>query len=150
MSSARYKYIILILSIIFFTFSIYYFQMHVHEIGLRPYNNLSSDKMTSNEEFILNVKKDSRVFLLHNAKIGAGYVEFKMTGEDGQLVDQYRLTKDSFIKKTYDLSEGIYHCIIKRDVEKNSEQFRFYYDKRFINQKYLNKDYNTSNYTSSN
>lgn len=139
------KIIILIFSVIFLTISIYYFSVHISEIGLRPNSNISSNKMTSVEEFILNVNKPTKVLLLHNAKIGSGYVSFKLVGDDSQVIEEYKLTEDEFINKVYNLEEGCYLCTIKRDVSKNKESFKFYYDKRHIEQEYLKSDSKTSN-----
>ena|SRR5690554_878931 len=101
--------------------------------------------MTGKTKFVLDVKKPSRVFLLHNARIGGGYVEFKIEGEDGEILDEYKLIEDSFVKRDYDLSEGKYYCTIIRDIKNNNEKFRFYYDRRFILQEYIVKDTNSSN-----
>src|SRR5690554_3369973 len=139
------RYTILILSLAFLAFSIYYFQAHIFEIGLKPYTNLSSEWMTGKTKFVLDVKKPSRVFLLHNARLAEGFVEFKIEGEDGKLIDKYRIVEDSFIKRNYDLNKGEYYCTISRDIKNNNEKFRFYYDRRFILQEYIVKDSNSSN-----
>ncbi len=146
----KLKYIILGISLAFLALGIYHFQAHISEIGLKPYSNVSSNKMTSEEVFLLHVSKTSRVFLLHNAVIGNGYVEFKLLVLDGQIIDKYRLTSDSFINRAYNLKEGVYQCTINRDVEKNRESFRFYYDRRFITQEYIKYDSKTNRNQSSN
>lgn len=101
--------------------------------------------MTGIEEFLLHVDKASKVILLHNAKIGGGYVEFKITGEDGRIIDKYRLSSNKLINRVYNLNKGIYQCTIERDVKNSRENFRFYYDKRLIRHEYLKRDYTTSN-----
>jgi len=133
----KVKYIILLISGLFLAFSIYYFQNHIFEIGLNPYSNLRSDRMTGKEQFVLHVNKPSRVYLLHNAKLTGGYVEFVIKKEDGLVIEDYRLTEDKFINRSYNLEEGKYYCTIMRDVENNREKLRFYYDKRFITQEYV-------------
>lgn len=134
------KYIILLLSGLFLAFSIYYFQDHIFEVGLNPYSNLRSTLMTGQEQFILQVSEPSRVHLLHDAKLGEGYVEFAIKNEDGLVIDEYRLTEDKFINRSYNLEKGKYYCTITRDVRNNREKIRFYYDKRFVTQEYINKE----------
>lgn len=140
----KVKYIILLLSGLFLAFSIYYFQDHVFEIGINPYSNLQSARMTGKEEFMLQVNEPSEVYLLHNAKLTEGYVEFVIKDEDGLVIDEYRLTEDQFINRSYNLEEGRYYCTITRDVKNNKEKIRFYYDKRFVTQEYINKEARSS------
>lgn len=142
------KYVLLIISLIFLTLSIYYFIDHISDVGLRPFSNMSSDKMTSEEKFILHVNKPVTVFLLHNASVGSGYVKFSLVSDDGKVIEEYEITDDDFINKEYNLGKGSYYCTINRDVEKNKESFRFYYDKRHVEMEYLKNNSKTSNYKS--
>jgi len=64
-------------------------------------------------------------------------VEFVIKKEDGLVIEDYRLTEDKFINRSYNLEEGKYYCTIMRDIENNREKLRFYYDKRFITQEYV-------------
>lgn len=141
----KIRYVFLILSAAFMGLGISYFVNTIMNIGINPYTYTTCEKITGMEEYLLSVQKDSSVLLVHNAEIGSGYVEFRLTGDDGKVISQYRLTSDDFVKKEINLGKGNYLCTISRDVLNNKESFRFYFDKRYITQEYLNKDYNTYN-----
>lgn len=143
--SKKTRYVFIILSAVFMGLGISYFINTIMNIGINPYTYITSEEITGMEEYSLCVQKDSSVLLLHNAEIGSGYVEFRLTGDDGKVIFEYRITSDDFVKKEINLKEGNYLCTISRDVHNNKESFRFYFDKRYITQEYLKKDYNASN-----
>ena len=145
--NVKIKYIVLLLSLIFMAFSINSLKGHIFEIGLRPSSNITADKMTGEEEFLLYVKKPAEVFLLHNAKIASGYIKFTMTKDDGKIVENYKFSSDNFINKVIKLDKGTYYCTIIRDVKKDKERFRLYFDRRFVTQEYIKNDSSIENFT---
>lgn len=126
----KIKYIVLILITFFLVFSIYYFKEHVVNVGI-SYDNMDSDKMTGEEEFLLHVNEPTTIYLLHDAKMNSGEIKFKLTNEKDKMIDEYKLTSNALINKSYKLEKGSYSFNIIRSVTNDNESFILYYDKRY-------------------
>ena len=139
------KYIVLIISIIFLVFSIYYMKTHLSDVG---FNNSrpESDKMEGIEEFLLYVEKPTKIHLLYDATIGSGEVNLTIAQKNGGVVEEHSLSSDTFFNKDYNLGIGTYKFTIKRNVSHNKESLTLYYDKRYVTLEYLINDSETHTY----
>lgn len=137
------KYLFLVISAAFFALSINYFVHNVQKPKIDPFYNIYAARIEGVDKFLLEVKQETQLHLLLKAVIGEGYTEFKLAGDDGRIVFEYRTDGDDFIKEVIVLDEGSYLCTINREAIDYKEILRLYFDKSHVTRVPLGRDYKT-------
>lgn len=141
----KVKYIVLIISLFFLTFSINYMRVHIPEAKFEKYN-IVSNSMKGLREFYLHVHKTTTLYLLHDATLEKGEITFELKDSNDNIIEEYTIKKDLYLNKKIELDSGTYRCTIKSDVVNNDERFKLFFDTRYVTQEYIVNDSNTHNY----
>ncbi|WP_066503267.1 hypothetical protein [Abyssisolibacter fermentans] len=125
------KYIILILSLAFFSFSIYYVTKTASNIEY-DIANITYGESSQEEKVKLDVNEKTKMYFLHNIKIGLGKVVFVLEKEDGKIIEKYEVDDKKFTNKVFELEKGTYYYKFIRNARSGSENYRILYNKSKI------------------
>lgn len=132
----KVKYIVLIISLFFLTFSINYMRVHIPEAKFEKYN-VSSNSMKGIREFYLHVNKTTTIYLLHDVTLEKGEITFELKDSNDKIIEEYTIKKDLYLNKKIKLDSGTYRCTIKNDVVNNDERFKLFFDAKHVTQEYI-------------